>query len=197
MAARRAKSPPEEETAEDEDTPRRYRKPRVEDADPGSDTEEEREEHEEDAKPHYRFRMLEEGDGRLDFQWRMFFFMAVVAIVLSPVVIGLSFATEQAPLGWAYVAVFFLTGFGLIVLGFMKFYTLVFFYLAYQLAALVYTLIWLVQDIGDVYICRSPRCSHGKKWLFTWDFVMLGIFVGFFIVVCRACLICLTTYRQF
>jgi hypothetical protein len=130
------------------------------------------------------------------YHWILFYRLSPAVFIFAIPVVALSAYTQQYNLAIAYAIIWAATGFGLIVIGFLKFYILVFFFLVLVLAETVYTLYWIFKDMPYVYHCGAgaPYCHPGKKWEFNLNFVLLCLFVGYFIVIMRNCLIVLEHY---
>jgi hypothetical protein len=145
-----------------------------------------------DGMPHHY--MIDQ-DETLIYQWKLLWRMAPANWIFAIVVIVLSYLTNNLPMVYTFIVVLVMNGFILVFVAYLRWYTLAFFFLVYQLAVLFYTAYQAVAQIADVYKCDSPHCDHGKKAMYDFNWLFLMAYVGYFILVTRTLLAILIGYR--
>lgn len=139
---------------------------------------------------------LLERDPRLTTQWLTIWRIAPPILVLAVLIIIFSFSTSQNPLAYFYIIIAVVSTGGLTIVSFLQYYTLAFLMLAYQLAAAFYAMYQFIAQMNDVLTCNSVHCNHGKKWIYTTNWVLQGFSVGAFLVACRAITSLLSVHRE-
>lgn len=139
---------------------------------------------------------LLERDPRLTTQWLSIWRIAPIILVLAVLIVVFSFATTQNPLAYFYLIIAIFSTGSLTIISFLQYYTLAFLFLAYQLAAAFYAMYQFIAQMNDVLTCASEHCNHGKKWIYTTNWVLQGFSVGAFLIACRAILSVLSVHRE-
>ena len=135
-------------------------------------------------------------DPRLTHQWFNLWRMEPAIFVLALFILILSFATTNNTVGYFYIIVLVVTGFGLIVISFLQYQILAFFFLAYQTAATFYAAYQFIAQMNDVYICNSVYCNHGKKWVYDLNWLLQGFAVGYFMAIIQAVISLMTVHTE-
>jgi hypothetical protein len=107
-------------------------------------------------------------------------------ILMSIPILGISqlfiiifgWLTEYRVLFYLHVVGIVVFSFSLIIVSGMKSYILAFFQLSVFIGYLFIDLTNLYNIIPDVLSCNSHHCDHGKKWMVSFLFVFLAIFIA-------------------